>query len=126
MKLTRLWSNLALLLGVTVVVAPVAISQPINPYVLTAAKIATALGYTPANGSAYCALVGCTMNGGITFSPDATYDIGASGATRPRNMYVGGLINLGGALSAIGSLNTVDGRITQNSGPIIDLRTGTN
>ena len=32
---------------------------------------------------------GGTINGTVLFSPDSTYDIGASGATRPRNGYFG-------------------------------------
>lgn len=46
----RLLSNLALLTGVAIIVAPVALSQPTNPYVLTSAKIVAALGFTPISG----------------------------------------------------------------------------
>lgn len=47
----KLWYNLLLLIGISAIVAPVAVSEPINPYVLTAAKIASALGYTPATNA---------------------------------------------------------------------------
>jgi hypothetical protein len=40
-----------------------------------------------------------TMNGNLTFAPDATYDIGASGATRPRNLFLSGAATLGTALT---------------------------
>jgi hypothetical protein len=40
-----------------------------------------------------------TMNGNLTFVPDATYDIGASGATRPRNLFLSGAATLGTALT---------------------------
>lgn len=36
--------------------------------------------------------------GHLTFSPDNTYDIGASGATRPRTAYFGTSINVNGAV----------------------------
>lgn len=45
-----------------------------------------------------------TISGGMLFSPDATYDIGASGATRPKDYYGSGNIVIGGALTAGGSL----------------------
>ena len=35
----------------------------------------------------------------LLFSPDATYDIGASGATRPRNLFLSGAATLGTALA---------------------------
>jgi len=35
----------------------------------------------------------------LLFSPDATYDIGASGATRPRNLFLSGAATLGTALT---------------------------
>lgn len=66
--MNRLWPNLALLTGVAIIVAPVAISQPVNPYVLTATKIATALGYTPANGANYLPLTGGTLTGPLIVS----------------------------------------------------------
>jgi hypothetical protein len=40
-----------------------------------------------------------TMNGNLTFVPDATYDIGASGVTRPRNLFLSGAATLGTALT---------------------------
>ena len=54
-----------------------------------------------------------TVSGGITlplaqnltFSPDNTYDIGASGASRPRTMYLGTNLNVSGA-AAFGTTTT--------------------
>ena len=45
--------------------------------------------------SGYLPLTGGTMTGHLLFT-DATYDIGASGATRPRNIYASGAITAGG------------------------------
>jgi hypothetical protein len=59
---------------------------------LTLAEVLAALGYTPMN------VAGDTMTGDLKFT-DATYDIGKSGATRPRdgffsrNLVVGGTYN---------------------------------
>jgi len=39
----------------------------------------------------------------ITFSPDNTYDIGASGASRPRNLFVGGTATVGSTLTCNGN-----------------------
>lgn len=71
----RFIANLALLLGISLIVAPVAMTQTQNPYVLTATKIATALGYTPADSSLYCALAGCT------FSTNANNTVKFGGST---------------------------------------------
>lgn len=38
-----------------------------------------------------------TMRGPLLFSPDNTYDIGAAAATRPRSIYVGTNVQIGGA-----------------------------
>jgi hypothetical protein len=35
------------------------------------------------------------LSGNLLFSPDNTYDIGASGSNRPRNVYVAGTVNVG-------------------------------
>lgn len=45
-------------------------------------------------------LAGGTMAGHLLFSPDNTYDIGASGATRPRNVYVANAITAGNNITA--------------------------
>lgn len=50
-----------------------------------------------------------TSSGHLTFSPDNTYDIGASGATRPRNVYVAGDL-----IAPTAYTNTVIGPITFN------------
>jgi hypothetical protein len=50
---------------------------------------------SPSSGAAVFSSLtvnGATVFGGhVTFTPDNTYDIGANGATRPRNLYVGGV-----------------------------------
>jgi hypothetical protein len=42
------------------------------------------------NDARYLALTGGTLTGRLLFSPDNTNDIGASGATRPRDVYISG------------------------------------
>lgn len=52
--------------------------------------------------------LGGTMAGDLLFSPDGTYDIGASGATRPRDLYLsrhlvaGSNVTVGGTLGVTG------------------------
>lgn len=51
---------------------------------------------------AYVPSVGGTLAGNLLFSPDATYDIGAAGATRPATIHVGtNLLVRGGTTSAV-------------------------
>jgi hypothetical protein len=66
-----------------------------NPEIADAimATQAKLLGLGPAGGST-------TMNGSLLFTPDLTYNIGASGANRPANLYAGtiysqGLVQIG-------------------------------
>lgn len=40
------------------------------------------------------------IQGNLTFSPDATYDIGPAGATRPRHVYAGGNVVAEGSIAA--------------------------
>jgi len=57
-----------------------------------------------------------TFNGTVTshlLFTDNTYDIGASGATRPRNLYLAGAATIGGNLSVGGTL-TLTGGLTLN------------
>lgn len=64
--------------------------------------------------------VNSTITSNLIFT-DNTYDIGASGATRPRNLYLAGLLTMGGALTVNGT--SID--INPSSGnPNISLRTG--
>jgi hypothetical protein len=52
-----------------------------------------------------------TMNGNLTFVPDATYDIGASGATRPRDVFLSRNLNVGGTMTVAGGIN-FNGNVT--------------
>lgn len=47
-----------------------------------------------------------TSNGHMLWTTDATYDIGASGATRPRNLYASGTGIFGGSVTATGYKTT--------------------
>lgn len=49
-----------------------------------------------------------TLAANLLFT-DATYDIGQSGATRPRNLYLSGTATIGGAITASGSINIPSG-----------------
>lgn len=53
---------------------------------------------------------GLTLTGNLLFSADATYDIGASGATRPRHLFLSGNIVAGGDVTASGSLSVASGQ----------------
>ena len=64
---------------------------------------------------------GGTMTGSVLFSPDATHDIGASGASRPRdlflsrNLVVGAALTVGGAITASGGvIGALTGNVTGN------------
>lgn len=48
------------------------------------------------------------LGGNLVFTPDATYDIGASGLTRPRNLYLSGAITAGGAGAFSGALSATN------------------
>lgn len=52
-----------------------------------------------------------TMNGNLTFAPDATYDIGASGATRPRDVFMSRNLTVGGTMTVAGGIN-FNGNVT--------------
>jgi predicted heme/steroid binding protein len=52
-----------------------------------------------------------TMNGSLTFVPDATYDIGATGATRPRDIFMSRNLTVGGTMTVAGGIN-FNGNVT--------------
>ena len=52
-----------------------------------------------------------TMNGNLTFVPDATYDIGATGATRPRDIFMSRNLTVGGTMTVAGGIN-FNGNVT--------------
>jgi hypothetical protein len=56
--------------------------------------------------------INSTITSNLIFT-DNTYDIGASGATRPRNLYLAGLLTMGGALSVTGA-TTLTGALNAN------------
>lgn len=60
-----------------------------GPFSLTSEGVTGALGYTPLNRA------GDTMLGDLKFT-DATYDIGKSGATRPRDLFLSRNLAVGG------------------------------
>lgn len=66
-----------------------------------------------------------TFTGGILASTDNTYDIGASGANRPRNVYVAGTGTFGGALS-ISSGGIINAQGAVQTGTVYGLANGTN
>lgn len=79
----------------------------------------TASGATTLNGavalgdaSGDAITVPGTISSNLLFT-DNTYDIGASGATRPRNLYLAGAATIGGNLSVGGTL-TLTGGLTLN------------
>lgn len=55
-------------------------------------------GKVDASGALLVTMTGGTMSGHLLFAPDNTYDIGASGATRPRTIYVGTSVQAGSLL----------------------------
>lgn len=62
---------------------------------------------------------GGTMTGNLIFSPDNTLDIGASGASRPRDLWVGRNLAVGGTLTITGAttfaaLSATTGAISSN------------
>lgn len=61
--------------------------------------------------------------GNITFSPDNTYDIGASGANRPRSEYIGTSTIIGTNPAAAGTIRTPHGFIlnSRNSANSVDI-----
>jgi hypothetical protein len=67
----------------------------------------------------FCLLTGCTMTGNLLFT-DATYDIGASGATRPRNGYFSGSVTAPGGFSGGSSFSASGGESSTPSAPSAD------
>jgi hypothetical protein len=91
-----------------------------NPYSLYVAAGASYFGGAVTYGA------GLTLGGNLLFSPDNTYDIGASGATRPRSGYFGTNLTVGNNIivgTASGSeyvykpgIDTATGKLTIQSG----------
>lgn len=53
--------------------------------------------------AAACNRGGCTMTGNLLFSADNSHDIGASGTTRPRDLFLGRNAAIGGTLGVTGT-----------------------
>lgn len=62
---------------------------------------------------------GMTLTGHLLFSPDNTYDIGATGATRPRDVWVADDVTLGGEL-IVGNTGTFGGTVQLAAGSVTD------
>jgi hypothetical protein len=62
------------------------------------------------SGASYLAGV-TTLGNNLLFGTDNTYDIGASGATRPRDMFLGRNLTVGGTLTLAGGVN-LNGNVT--------------
>lgn len=75
----------------------------------TIAQLITLLNtiYAPVTGGNYVLKSGDTMTGPLLFSADNTVDIGASGATRPRDFFLGRNLTVGGTSRLVGGI--VDG-----------------
>ncbi len=89
---------------------------------LTLTTLATTGNTTLGDAAADNLTVNATITSNLIFT-DNTYDIGASGATRPRNLYLAGLLTMGGALTVNGNTTlgdaaadtlTVNSTITSN------------
>jgi hypothetical protein len=68
-------------------------------------------------------LAGVTIGGNALFSPDATYDIGAVAATRPRNVYTSGDANIAGITVGRGN-NAVSTNIAVGTTALNAITTG--
>jgi len=79
---------------------------------------------TPAQSAAlYLPLTGGTLTGGLLFSPDNTYDSGASGgANRPRNLFIAGQATLSGS---VGIMSAAASDRALQINPTAGLLTGT-
>lgn len=95
-------------------IAPAALPQPVNPYVLTAAKITTALGYAPAtstltNGSIFIGNSSNVATAAAMSRDCAIANTGAITCTKTNNVALGTLATQNGTFSGISSgTNTGD------------------
>jgi hypothetical protein len=60
----------------------------------------------------------------LTFSPDTTYDIGTSGANRPRDLYIARNALVGGTLGVTGAV-TMSSTLTLSADPTLALQAAT-
>lgn len=88
-----------------------AAADPLNCGILTATGNSTITGtlsgvttFTATSITATAAIGLPALNQNLTFSPDATYDIGQSGATRPRDLFTSRNVSVGGTLALAGNI----------------------
>jgi hypothetical protein len=89
----------------------------------TFAPSAHASAHAGAGADPITSLGAVTHTGNLIFSADNSYDIGASGATRPRNLYVAGTGTFGGAIAA-SQFNGSGAGLTSATVPIASLAAG--
>jgi len=104
------WSTSITLTG-AITAGSLTTSGAVNAGSLTTTGVVTAGGLLTASG-------GITTSGPLLFSPDNTYDLGASGATRPRSGYFGTSIVVGNSPASTGALRLA------NAGYIYTKTTG--
>lgn len=75
--------------------------------------VIAAIGKTTLQGYG---IVGGTLTAALLFSTDNTIDIGAVGATRPRNIYIGNNLIVGDAGTNIGDAAVIAGTISARNG----------
>jgi len=90
------WSTSITLTG-AITAGSLTTSGAVSAGSLTTTGVVTAGGLLTASG-------GITTSGPLLFSPDNTYDVGASGATRPRTGYFGTSIAIGTSPATTGAI----------------------
>lgn len=75
-------------------------TRPARVYVANEVVCPTFTGSLAGSATGNVGLTGGTMTGALLFSTDNSIDIGANGATRPRTVYVGTSVVIGGVAAA--------------------------
>jgi hypothetical protein len=113
------------LLSLCVLLLPASVAAQVSgpAYVFSDGTVASAAEVNTNFSTIYSQALnrlGGTMAGALLFSPDTTYDIGASGATRPRDFFLGRHATIGGNASITGTLS-VTGAATFDTATITTL-----